>query len=1280
MSRAHTPGTVDPEVLKEEQIRLAQRRNAAGFQATDAPTDQPINSTNHSAGTVQGNGTEGANEASKSPRSRGEIAPSAVGLAISGGGIRSASFGLGILQAFYRGGLLRFCDYLSTVSGGSYVGAFVTSLAQHEHSAMKWQPPADAQTAARLPPSEVHRGNGQATAVSPSLEVDRVTIEPDQFRRQSSFVQRLIYGGSYLNQPLLFVNNWLPGFLLINIVALSSLVAVCGIAAYFFRLMYRQDFMRVLSSLGFGDDISMSFFPAVFLFVIWASYLIVKSFLAFFRGARVTTPTAKRLTFAMLVVTGLCAVSLLGIGDIDTDTLLHRLGINISRETKQHMKSLMQWAFYTLVIVGILPYLTPERLLRSGMADNPRFGERTIFQIATTMLFWGCPLAVFAFLARENISCYNTWRDNRYQLTRSSLQHWEDFWGKVKADYTATQDAKKLGNQNTTTKTAQNSTAQATQVSTVNASSEPTSDPDKNATPTTSAAAAIAVLPKIDRSTLAAPSAEFWDRISKVTVPDLPSQPKFVPPLIPVDKRAPIINYAQTGNKAPSETPATSLIEGITAGTLRKNERDGKVYLPERWSSAALWAIGAGENNTFDDLVNSEWRLYCDRDLAVACLNYALLNEEFHTIFKDLADQLKEDPKFERTAFEHSLGFAGDPQTLLTAYYAARDAARNFMVPSKPADGDSSLDPDSSPSPTSISDPDKDRSDRDRVYLDRLRELRKADAVYTYHLALHPERYIRRNDWLGEREQIRELLKNPNRLMQEQDEEQENRIALMHQHVKGLEKANFELLKAFYGAPISSPDVVYASVVTDTDQSIRLSIVGIAAAVFLVTSFLMDLNHTTIHNFYRDQLSSVWIVRSRSNESLPLGKITADERGAPYLLINCATTFLRKSKNDDEPTDSFVLSPAACGSDRFGYAPTNSFDGGKFTLADAMAISGAAVTPAASPNLAVRALLWLLNFRLGQWLPNPAVASLRQTPLFYRPIWRRPHVLHLLLSRLLMPQHDQDFLFVSDGGLHENLGIESLLVRRCRFIIAVDGGADPNGQFEDLVKLLLRIRVRYGITIGGIQDGSPLPLSDLCASAGNAPSPAPLGGLSSAPHALCSSHFVLARICYPEDSPDNPAYLLYIRPGFVGKEWEELNRYRVQNEKFPHDNTVDQFYSPARFEAYRLLGEYIGTQVNHELMQRVCDAKNHESLMEAVAQLTADLNKKLAVEKDQEKSPTCDDASQKGKTKVVELAEGILDHVRAEPAEVDEAKEKAQELLEALSDTEAEEPDPVPVD
>ena len=52
------------------------------------------------------------------------------GLAFSGGGIRSATFNLGILEGLRDSDLLRRVDYLSTVSGGGYIGAWTVGNAR----------------------------------------------------------------------------------------------------------------------------------------------------------------------------------------------------------------------------------------------------------------------------------------------------------------------------------------------------------------------------------------------------------------------------------------------------------------------------------------------------------------------------------------------------------------------------------------------------------------------------------------------------------------------------------------------------------------------------------------------------------------------------------------------------------------------------------------------------------------------------------------------------------------------------------------------------------------------------------------------------------------------------------------------------------------------------------------------------------------------------------------------------------------------------------------------
>src|SRR5262245_22645635 len=48
-------------------------------------------------------------------------------LCLSGGGIRSATFALGVLQGLAKLGVLPQFHYLSTVSGGGYIGAWLTA-------------------------------------------------------------------------------------------------------------------------------------------------------------------------------------------------------------------------------------------------------------------------------------------------------------------------------------------------------------------------------------------------------------------------------------------------------------------------------------------------------------------------------------------------------------------------------------------------------------------------------------------------------------------------------------------------------------------------------------------------------------------------------------------------------------------------------------------------------------------------------------------------------------------------------------------------------------------------------------------------------------------------------------------------------------------------------------------------------------------------------------------------------------------------------------------------
>ena len=83
-------------------------------------------------------------------------------LCLSGGGVRSATFALGVLQGLAHVGVLGAFDYLSTVSGGGYTGGWFTAWLHRDGPAgrsdvIRALDPAAAQERARRKPVEYMR-------------------------------------------------------------------------------------------------------------------------------------------------------------------------------------------------------------------------------------------------------------------------------------------------------------------------------------------------------------------------------------------------------------------------------------------------------------------------------------------------------------------------------------------------------------------------------------------------------------------------------------------------------------------------------------------------------------------------------------------------------------------------------------------------------------------------------------------------------------------------------------------------------------------------------------------------------------------------------------------------------------------------------------------------------------------------------------------------------------------------------------------------------------------
>ena len=334
--------------------------------------------------------------------------------------------------------------------------------------------------------------------------------------------------------------------------------------------------------------------------------------------------------------------------------------------------------------------------------------------------------------------------------------------------------------------------------------------------------------------------------------------------------------------------------------------------------------------------------------------------------------------------------------------------------------------------------------------------------------------------------------------------------------------------------------------------------VAILIALLLFNRFFLDMNITSLHGFYRDRLSKAYLIKLDENDSVvhddqvKLSSLNTPGSVSPYQLINVALN-LQGSKAPDlrgRKSDLFLFSKRFIGSDRTGFTETKTMEDydPHMDLATAMAISGAAAAPnmGTSTNRSLVFIMTLLNIRLGYWLPNPKRVNSKK---WYERLGLKG-AKPTLIWREALGKLDASgsHVNISDGGHIENLALYPLLKRQCKYIIAIDGEADPHMTFGGLVKLMRFARIDMGVEID-------LDLEALRKDAsGNS-----------------KAHWAMGNIRYGNGELGK---LLYIKLSVIGDEPEYIRAYRQDNPQYPHESTADQFFAEDQFEAYRALGEY----------------------------------------------------------------------------------------------------------
>ncbi|MFG0263492.1 MAG: hypothetical protein ACF788_13960 [Novipirellula sp. JB048] len=136
------------------------------------------------------------------------------GLALSGGGLRSATFALGAIQGLAKQGMLANFDYLSTVSGGGYAGSFLSCFLN---------------SAAAANQKHLAQGPRIGLGVNELPFVRDTTQESAPMRHLRSSSKSLLAGGFWkrLEIPVLAFAGWLASFFVVFPPLIIFTLAIC---------------------------------------------------------------------------------------------------------------------------------------------------------------------------------------------------------------------------------------------------------------------------------------------------------------------------------------------------------------------------------------------------------------------------------------------------------------------------------------------------------------------------------------------------------------------------------------------------------------------------------------------------------------------------------------------------------------------------------------------------------------------------------------------------------------------------------------------------------------------------------------------------------------------------------------------------------------------------------------------------------------------------------------------------------------------------------------------
>ena len=365
---------------------------------------------------------------------------------------------------------------------------------------------------------------------------------------------------------------------------------------------------------------------------------------------------------------------------------------------------------------------------------------------------------------------------------------------------------------------------------------------------------------------------------------------------------------------------------------------------------------------------------------------------------------------------------------------------------------------------------------------------------------------------------------------------------------------------------------------------------AVALAIEWIASKNVNINRFSLHAVYRNRLIRAYLGASRQRRDPDLftgfdikDNVRVHELWPPNATqgrVNCSCLFhvvnitLNVVKTarlawQERKAESFTVSALHSGSAYKGFRLSEEYgdypNEGGISLGTAMAISGAAASPNmgyhSSPSITL--LLAFFNVRLGWWLGNPG----KEGEATYQTDGPSFAAKPLFDETFGLTTDENPWVYLSDGGHFENLGLYEMVRRRCRFILAVDAGCDPDFEFADLGNALRKIYIDLGIRVrfDGLQTLRNRPSDKAMRHECKEPGDDPRTRIP---------YFAIGTIDYKSADGEQceNGYVLYIKPAYHGTEGAGIRSYAAAHPAFPHESTGDQWFTESQFESYRSLG------------------------------------------------------------------------------------------------------------